>query len=51
MKLPIYQVDAFSSNLFDGNPAAVCSLEHWLDDKLMQLYLQGEINLSSVFKG
>lgn len=36
MKLKIYQVDAFSSEVFKGNPAAVCFLEEWLDDHLMQ---------------
>ena len=32
MKLPIYQVDAFTSKLFAGNPAAVVLLEEWLPD-------------------
>jgi PhzF family phenazine biosynthesis protein len=36
MKLPIYQVDAFTSELFRGNPAAVVPLEKWLDDKTLQ---------------
>jgi PhzF family phenazine biosynthesis protein len=36
MQLPIYQVDAFSSRLFAGNPAAVCPLEQWLPDEVMQ---------------
>ncbi len=36
MKVPIYQVDAFTGQLFRGNPAAVCPLEKWLDDELMQ---------------
>jgi len=36
MKLPIYQVDAFTSRLFAGNPAAVCPLEKWLTDEQMQ---------------
>lgn len=31
-----YQVDAFSSNVFEGNPAAVCPLSEWLDDAVMQ---------------
>ena len=34
--LKMYQVDAFSKQLFGGNPAAVCVLEHWLDADLMQ---------------
>src|SRR3954465_280971 len=36
MKLPIYQVDAFTNRLFGGNPAAVIPLETWLEDDLMQ---------------
>jgi PhzF family phenazine biosynthesis protein len=36
MKLPIYQVDAFASKPFEGNPAAVCPLNKWLPDELMQ---------------
>ncbi len=34
--LPIYQVDAFTSDVFGGNPAAVMPLEHWLADELLQ---------------
>lgn len=36
MKIPIYQVDAFTHKLFGGNPAAVCPLDEWLDDATMQ---------------
>jgi PhzF family phenazine biosynthesis protein len=36
MKIPLFQVDAFSDHLFGGNPAAVCPLEEWLPDKTMQ---------------
>ncbi|WP_424004294.1 PhzF family phenazine biosynthesis protein [Maribacter sp. IgM3_T14_3] len=36
MKQKIYQVDAFTSKLFGGNPAAVCILENWLETDLMQ---------------
>ncbi len=36
MKLTLYQVDAFTEKLFSGNPAAVCVLNNWLDDKIMQ---------------
>jgi len=36
MKLKIYQADAFTENLFGGNPAAVVPLEEWLPDELMQ---------------
>jgi PhzF family phenazine biosynthesis protein len=37
MKIPCYQVDAFSARPFAGNPAAVCPLTEWLPDPLMQL--------------
>lgn len=36
MELPIYQVDAFTSRLFGGNPAAIVPLTQWLPDDLMQ---------------
>lgn len=36
MNLPIYQVDAFTGEVFKGNYAAVVPLEQWLPDELMQ---------------
>lgn len=45
MQSPIYQVDAFSNQLFKGNPAAVCPLTEWLADELMQNIAQ-ENNLA-----
>jgi PhzF family phenazine biosynthesis protein len=45
MRLPIYQVDAFTDRLFGGNPAAICPLEHWLPDATMQ-GIAAENNLS-----
>jgi PhzF family phenazine biosynthesis protein len=36
MKLPIYQIDAFTDKVFKGNPAAVCPLESWIPKNLMQ---------------
>ena len=44
-KIPIYQVDAFTSEVFSGNPAAVCLLEEWSADKAMQS-IAAENNLS-----
>lgn len=44
-ELPIYQVDAFASKVFAGNPAAVCPLESWLPDELLQA-IAAENNLS-----
>lgn len=43
--LTIYQVDAFTSKLFGGNPAAICPLETWLPVETMQ-ELAAENNLS-----
>ena len=45
MKLTIYQVDAFAEQIFAGNPAAVCPLEAWLPDSLLQA-IATENNLS-----
>jgi predicted PhzF superfamily epimerase YddE/YHI9 len=45
MRLPIYQVDAFTDSLFGGNPAAVCPLPSWLPDAVMQA-IAAENNLS-----
>jgi len=45
MKIPIYQVDAFTSSVFSGNPAAVCILDGWLDDSRLQS-IAAENNLS-----
>jgi predicted PhzF superfamily epimerase YddE/YHI9 len=36
IKLPVYQVDAFSGQVFAGNPAAICPLQTWLPDAQMQ---------------
>ncbi len=36
MIIPLYIIDAFTSTRFKGNPAAVCPLESWLDDDVMQ---------------
>jgi PhzF family phenazine biosynthesis protein len=45
MKIPLYQVDAFTSRAFAGNPAAVCPLTEWLADETMQAIAM-ENNLS-----
>jgi PhzF family phenazine biosynthesis protein len=45
MKIPLYQVDAFTSQVFAGNPAAVCLLDAWLDDARLQS-IAAENNLS-----
>lgn len=43
--LPIYQIDAFTDRVFGGNPAAVCPLQEWLSDEVMQA-IASENNLS-----
>lgn len=45
MRIPLYQVDAFTRTTFGGNPAAVCPLDSWLPDALMQA-IASENNLS-----
>src|SRR3970282_1474133 len=42
---PFFQVDAFAERPLGGNPAAVMSLTHWLDDSLMPA-IAAENNLS-----
>jgi len=36
MKIPYFQVDAFASRQFAGNPAGVCLLDEWLPDSVLQ---------------
>jgi PhzF family phenazine biosynthesis protein len=43
--IKIYQVDAFTNTLFRGNPAAICPLEVWLPDPVMQA-IAAENNLA-----
>ena len=45
MRLPLFQIDAFAERVFQGNPAAVCPLEAWLPEALMQA-IAAENNLS-----
>lgn len=45
MKLKLFQVDAFAQQAFSGNPAAVCPMDEWPDDQLLQQIAQ-ENNLS-----
>lgn len=50
MKLEIYQVDAFASEVFKGNPAAICPLESWLDAELMQrIALENNLSETAFF--
>ncbi len=45
MNLTQYQIDAFATRPFEGNPAAVVPLDTWIDDALMQS-IANENNLS-----
>lgn len=45
MKLSIFQIDAFTSKPFGGNPAAVVPLDSWLPDETM-LAIAAENNLA-----
>ncbi|MGA8599695.1 MAG: PhzF family phenazine biosynthesis protein [Bryobacteraceae bacterium] len=45
MRIPVYQVDAFTDSVFKGNPAAICPLDGWLPDETMQS-IAAENNLS-----
>lgn len=45
MKLPIYQIDAFTEKVFGGNPAAVVPLKYWLSDDILQ-QIAAENNVS-----
>jgi len=50
MKLTIYQVDAFTSKVFGGNPAAVIPLQSWLDDDMMQkIALENNLSETAFF--
>lgn len=45
MRIPQYQVDAFTCRPFGGNPAAICPLAAWLEDSTLQA-IAAENNLS-----
>jgi PhzF family phenazine biosynthesis protein len=45
MAIPLFQVDAFTSQPFAGNPAAVCFLSEAKDDRWLQA-VGKEMNLS-----
>lgn len=45
MEIPFLQIDAFTDQIFSGNPAAVCPLDYWISDANMQA-IAAENNLS-----
>ncbi len=51
MTLQIYQVDAFTKNLFGGNPAAVCPITDWpTDEILMNIARENNLAETAYFK-
>lgn len=50
MRLELFQIDAFTSRMFSGNPAAVCPLDAWLPDGLMQqIALENNLSETAFF--
>ncbi len=50
MELSIFQVDAFTSKVFGGNPAAICPLESWLPDATLQaIALENNLSETAFF--
>lgn len=48
--MKIYQVDAFTDQVFGGNPAAVCPLEYWLsDEKMQQIAMENNLSETAFF--
>src|SRR5512145_248145 len=45
MKIRLFQIDAFTSTVFAGNPAAICPLDSWLKESTLQA-IAAENNLS-----
>ena len=45
MKVPYFQVDAFTERPFSGNPAGICLLDRWVRDAVLQQIAE-ENNLS-----
>ena len=47
--MKMYQVDAFTQQLFKGNPAAVLVVEAWPDQALMQsIAFENNLSLSLI---
>ena len=50
MEQSIYHIDAFTSKLFEGNPAAVCPLYSWLpDDKMQKIAFENNLSETAFF--
>jgi len=52
MELNLYQIDAFASKTFEGNPAAICPLDSWLPDETMQaIAMENNLSETAFFVG
>ncbi len=52
MEIPLFQVDAFTQRPFGGNPAAVCPLERWLPEALLQaLAMENQLSETAYLVG
>jgi PhzF family phenazine biosynthesis protein len=50
MELKIFQVDAFTQQLFGGNPAAICPLEKWLPtEKMQEIAMENNLSETAFF--
>ena len=50
MQIPIFQIDAFAERAFAGNPAAVCPLDDWLPDAVLQgIALENNLSETAFF--
>lgn len=50
MEIDVYQVDAFTSSVFGGNPAMVCPLREWLpDDTLQAIAMENNLSETAFF--
>jgi len=50
MNFTLYQIDAFASKCFEGNPAAVCPLDKWLPDETLQaIALENNLSETAYF--
>jgi PhzF family phenazine biosynthesis protein len=50
MNIPIFQIDAFTNKHFSGNPAAICPMDAWLDEQIMQkIALENNLSETAFF--
>ena len=51
MDIKIFQIDAFADECFRGNPAAICPLDEWISDELMQkIAFENNLSETAYFK-